>query len=75
MQKYVNDFFANASEQDLKRLLKRKSATQIEEGKYSLEKLKTAVNAVIGNKMNNITMTETGKQGTAQEVIDYINAF
>jgi hypothetical protein len=48
---------------------------QIADGKYSLEKLKTAFNAIVGTKVNNITMTETGKVGTAQEVIDYINAF
>ena len=75
MQKYVNDFFANTSPQDLKKLLRRKSAKQIEEGKYSLEKLKAGFNAIIGYRMNNITMTETGKTGTAQDVINYINAF
>lgn len=75
MQKYVNDFFANASPQEVKKLLRKKSSKQIEEGKYSLEKLKSGFNAIIGYRMNNITMTETGKTGTAQDVIDYINAF
>ena len=75
MQKYVDDFFANTSPQDLKKLLRRKSSKQIEEGKGSLEKLKAGFNAIIGNRMNNITMTETGKKGTAQDVIDYINSF
>ena len=76
MNDYIQRELRNLTDEKIQALIKRgMSDEQIKAGTSAVANLKTAFNAIIGNKINNITDIKTGRQGTAQEVIDYINSF
>jgi len=76
MNDYIQKELRNLTDEKIQALIKRgMSDEQIKSGTSAVANLKTSFNAVIGNKINNITDIKTGRQGTAQEVIDYINSF